>query len=100
MVINGDRTSGWFIVIRKYQYSRESGLTRFLVHRTVSYISNCIVPQQTVYRSKKYRTMLKIFVLKTQVGVKRSVSKMFIITEKLEEREPCRIVIPRQVSQG
>jgi hypothetical protein len=40
----------------------------FLAHRTV--------PQQTVYRSKKYRTIQTELVLKTQFGVNRSVPKM------------------------
>jgi hypothetical protein len=56
----------------------------FLAHRTL--------PQQTVYRSKKYRTIERDFVLKTQFSVYRSVPKMHFFpvlnTELLKEREP------------
>jgi hypothetical protein len=43
-------------------------LSDFLAHRTV--------PQQIVYRSKKYRTIQKEFMLKTQFSVYRSLPKL------------------------
>ena len=50
-----------------------------------------IVPQQTVYRSEKYRTIWTDLVLKTQSDVYRSVSKMqfflFLNTKKVYERK-------------
>jgi hypothetical protein len=44
-----------------------------LAHGTVSYR---IEPQQTIYRSKKYHTIERDFVLETQSSVYRSVPKM------------------------
>jgi hypothetical protein len=64
-------------------------MIHFLAHSTVPYLT---VPQRTVYRSEKKRTIKMDLVLKTQFSVYRSLQKMHFIsffkTEKLYEREP------------